>query len=156
MIGLLKLSCSSWLNFDMLHVFRTCPFFKCFSICWHIVVHSVLLHFFWIYVESIFIFTLLLFCLFQPYPFFPWWAWPEDLYPLKIWLFTLLKSLFYIFPFWYILYIFLCWLWGLLIIYFIIFFGGSLGWLRFLVYFLERPLSIGTSFLGQHCPIDFM
>ena len=115
------------------------PFHLCCPICWHIIIHSILLWFFvslWYWL--LFLLFHFFFCLFMS-PFSSWWSWLK-VYQFCIsfqkstcqfhWYFYFLS---YLFSLWSLLFLSFCWLQGLPIFLFL----TALAWyIRFLSFFL--------------------
>ena len=80
-ISLFKLSISFWFSFGGLYVSRNLYISSRFPICWHIIVHRILIFvclFVCLYCCGInCYFSPLIFCLFGSSLFSSWWAWPE-------------------------------------------------------------------------------
>ena len=109
------------------------PFLLCCPICWHIIIHSILLWFFvslWYWL--LFLLFHFFFGLFMP-PFSPWWCWLE-VYQFCLsfqkstsqirWYFYFLS---YLFSLWSLLFLSFCWLQALPIFLFLIALAGLLG-----------------------------
>ena len=66
----------SWFSFGGLYVLKTCPFLLDFPICWHMIVHSILLCFLYFYGIFCYFFSFISYFVYLD-PLFSWWAWPE-------------------------------------------------------------------------------
>ena len=67
---------SSWFSFGGLYVLKTCPFLLDFPICWHMIVHSILLWFLYFCGIFCYFFSFISYFVYLD-PLFSWWAWPE-------------------------------------------------------------------------------